>query len=96
MHPSALKAQQTKRYLIETYPLANQPGTVFVKGARRDINNRILNDMAFGWKEADPVYRINLRSLDHGQIVARYTKRDAAGKPVVLSYYRYNATSKSI
>jgi|CXWL01.1.fsa_nt_gi hypothetical protein len=96
MHPSALKAQQTKRYLIDVDPLANQPGTVFVKGARREINNRILADAAFGWKEADPVFRINLRSLDHGQIVARYTKRGADGKPVVLSYYRYNATSKTI
>jgi hypothetical protein len=96
MHPSALKAQQTKAYLISIDPLANQPGTVYVLGSRKQINERIANDMAFGWREDDPVRRINLRSLDDKQIVARYVKRDVAGKPVVVSYLRYNAATKSI
>ena len=96
MHQSALKAQQTKRYNISVDPLANQPDTVFVKGTRRDINSRILADTAFGWKVSDPIYRINLRSLDHGQIVARYRDRYKEGKPIVLSYYRFNAKTKTI
>lgn len=96
MHPSALKAQQTKAYLITTDPLANQPGTVFVLGSRKQINERIAKDMAFGWQEDDPVRRINLRSLDDKQIVARYVRRDASGRPIVVSYLRYNAATKSI
>jgi hypothetical protein len=82
--------------MTRTDPLADQPGTVYVLGTRSAINDRIMRDMAFGWQADDPVRRINLRSLDHGQVVARYTKRDASGKPVVQSYLRYDAAAKRV
>lgn len=96
MHPSSLKAQQTKRHLISVDPLASAPNIVFVKGSRKEVNDRIAKDTAFGWQASDPVRRINLRSLDDRQVVARYINRDATGHPIVVSYLRYNATEKRI
>lgn len=82
--------------LIKQDPLAGHPGTVFVRGKRADINDRILADRAFGWREDDPAYRINLRSLAHGQVIARYLKRDANGRPIVVGLLRYNALTKKV
>lgn len=96
MHPSTLKGLQTKRYNLSIDPLANQPGTVFAKGSRRHVNDLILNDAGFGWRDTDPVAKINLRALDDGAIVALYRSRDPQGNPIVTSYQIFNARKKSI
>lgn len=74
----------------------NDSNIVYVRGKRSEINDQIAKNTAFGWKKDDPVYRVNLRSLYHGQVVARYMERDMNKQPIVLSYMYYDANTKRV